>query len=100
MIVERIAQPLPAEIPPPHPDLGLEWRLSLTEGGLAVLAAIEVVHEALIGRFAERAVDSDARRASGGLTLVDRGEVGGAERLHKERRHAQHQSARRSEQQL
>jgi len=61
MAVERITEPLPSEVQPPHFDLSNERRLSVTERGLAVLAAIEVVHEAVVGRLAEGAADADLR---------------------------------------
>src|ERR1700686_1610872 len=75
MVAERISQPLPAEIQPPHFDLRDEGRLSVGQLRLRILAAIEVVHEAIVGRLAERAADSDPVFAAGRLALVDGGEV-------------------------
>ena len=70
----RIAEPLPLEVEPPHAELPDERRLPVGERGLRVLHA--VVDE----RLSER-----ERLPGGGLALVDRREMRGADRLREER---------------
>jgi hypothetical protein len=67
----------------------MNGRLPVGQTRFPVLAAIEVVHEPIVGRLAERAADSDFGRAAGGLAFVDAWEVRRAKWLREERRHAQ-----------
>src|SRR3954469_3305525 len=89
MDIERISQPLPTEVKPPHPYLRREGCLSHSQRRLAVLAAVEVVHEPLVGRLAQGAIHVDRRNTAGWLTFVDRREICGADWLGKKRRHSE-----------
>src|SRR6267378_200549 len=100
IIVEWISQPLPAEVQPPHLDLGEEWHLPVSQRGLLVLPTIEVVHEAIVGRLAERAARPNLCGAAGWLAFVDRREACCAKWLGKKRRHAEQQRAGTSEEKL
>src|SRR5258708_6010468 len=101
LVAVGVAQPLPLEVEPPHRDLpGDERRLSLRDRRLAVLAAIEVVHERVVRVLREGARPPDSISAAGGLALVDRGVVGGADRLRRERRDSESQRQDAGEDQL
>src|ERR1700720_3654285 len=93
MVAERIPQPLPAEIQPPHFDLRDEWRLPVGQPRLPILTAIEVVHEAIVGCFAERAADANPGCAAGRLAFVDGGEVRRSKGLGEEWRHTEEERA-------
>src|SRR6202049_1170444 len=93
MVAERISQPLPPEIQPPHVDLRDERCLPVGQRRLRVLAAIKVVQEAIVGRLAERAANADPGRAAGRLTFVDGGKVRRTERLREKRRYPEQQGA-------
>src|SRR5258706_7270213 len=73
IVAERISQPLPAEIQPPHFYLCDERRLPVGQPGLPILTAIEVVQKPIVGCLAERTADADSRCASSRLALVDGG---------------------------
>src|SRR5258706_10991023 len=81
IVAERISQPLPAEIQPPHFYLCDERRLPVGQPGLPILTAIEVVQKPIVGCLAERAADADSRYASSRLALVDGGEGSRSKRL-------------------
>src|SRR6185503_18513622 len=80
-LVLRVPQPLPLEVIPPHPELPAERGLALAQLGLAVLAAVEVVHESVIGLLAERAGHLETVLIRRRLTLVEGGEIRGANGL-------------------
>ena len=94
MVAVRVADPLPLEVQPPHPDLLGERRLSVAQVGLAVLAAVEVVLERVVRPLRERARELELRAARRRFALVDRREVRGANRLRRERREAEHHARR------
>ena len=60
----RIAQPLPLEVQPPHPELRGEGRLALRQIRLAVLVAIHVRHQSAHRRLGEGARDRDSDRCT------------------------------------
>src|SRR5439155_5884530 len=95
----RVAQPLPLEVVPPHPDLPREGRLPFAELRLAVLTAIEVVHEAVVRLLTERARELETVLTRSGLTLVERREIRGANRLRRERSDSEHERGETGEQQ-
>src|SRR5437870_47357 len=100
VLAVRVADPLPLEVHPPHPDLLDERRLPLAQIGFAVLAAIEVVLEGVERAFRERARELELGAARGRLAFVDAGEVRGADGLRRERRETEHDRADAREQQL
>src|SRR5205085_9962378 len=72
----RIAQPLPLEVQPPHAHLvGVRCT---TLDFLTVLDAVDVVHQPLLGEFAESAAGFDVRFTRGRRAFIDRGEIGGS----------------------
>src|SRR5260221_4421286 len=98
-MVVRVATPLPPEVQPPHPELGGERRLPLRQLGLAVLAAVEVVHEGVIRARTQRTAHLEPLSAGGRLTLVQRGEVRRPDGLDGKRRDAAEKRAEASQQQ-
>src|SRR4030095_197919 len=58
-----VAQPLPLEVQPPHPDLRGDRCLAFGNRRLAVLLAVEVVLEGFPGLRAERATPRELRAA-------------------------------------
>src|SRR5205085_2265524 len=100
-VAVRVTQPLPLEVIPVHRHLAVEERrLTLAQLRLAVLTAIEVVHEGVPGLLRERARHGDAVLAAGRLAFVDGGVVRGANRLRRERRHADHGGTEADENEL
>ena len=89
VFVVGVAQPLPLEVQPVHPELCGERRLAFTEFGLAVLTAIEVVHEAVVRELTERALRLELGGASRGFAFVDGGEMRRANGLCGKRREAE-----------
>src|SRR5258705_13336261 len=100
VVVVRVAQPLPLEVQPPHADLRRIRRLPLAQLGLAVLAAIEVVHERVVRALAEGARRRELDAARRRLALVERREMRRPDRLHGERRDAEAHRADPAEDQL
>ena len=77
----RIAEPLPLEVEPPHVDLRREGRLTIAQIGLAVLAAIEVVHERVVRALREGAGEMQAVATRRRLAFVERWIPRGADGL-------------------
>ena len=88
-----IAEPLPLEVEPPHVDLRRERRLSIAQVGLAVLAAIEVVHERVVRALGERTGEMQPVATGCWFPFVQWRIPRGANRLDGERRDAEEQRA-------
>src|SRR5438552_7769062 len=89
----RIAEPLPLEVEPPHVDLRRERRLSIAQVGLAVLAAIEVVHERVVRALGERTREMQPVATGCWFPFVQWRIPRGPNRLDGERRDAEEQRA-------
>src|SRR5688500_19642843 len=94
-----IAQPLPLEIQPPHPDLRSDRCLTLRRRRLPVLLAVEVVLEGFPGLLAERAIPVEFSAAARWFAFINGREIRRANGLGRERREAQHQRTGADEQQ-
>src|SRR4029077_1338311 len=87
-----VAQPLPLEVQPPHPDLRRIRRAPLQL--LSVLLAIDVRHQPIFCELGERAARLELPLARRWRSFVDRREISGANGLEDERRQAKNQRAK------